>query len=203
MFTGIVEESGIVRHIQRKKNLLALAVYAKKILKGIKAGDSVCVSGVCLTVTKRSTSMLIFDIMKETLQRTTLKDVRIGERVNLERALEAHSRISGHFVQGHVDGIGKIVGKIREPNFIALEVAVAKRLMRDIVSKGSICVDGISLTVGKVSKNKFSVYIIPHTFKITNLKDKGISDSVNIETDILAKYARRPQLLAGLRRGWH
>ena len=191
MFTGIVEELGVVSKIQKKKNLFVLAVKAHKASKGTSIGESISVDGVCLTVTNCSTSTLIFDIMRETINRTTLKYLRPTQRINLERSLKTNDRLSGHFVLGHVDCVGTIRKRIVKTNYVEFKIKIAKGLMRYIVPKGSICVDGISLTVGKVWNDIFSVYIIPHTLKITTLGRKETSDKVNIETDILAKYILR------------
>ena len=188
MFTGIIEEQGIVQRIEKKKNLLQLTIHAHKVLKGTKIGDSVAVDGVCLTVTAKDHQSLSFDIMKETIIATTLKHIRPAQKVNLERALTMSRHLSGHFVTGHVDGIGIIQKKITKTNYVEYKIAVPASLRRYIVKKGSISVDGISLTVGEVGRNTFSVYLIPYTFKITSLGMKKELDSVNIETDILAKY---------------
>lgn len=198
MFTGIVEEFGIIRQIEKKQNLILLTVTAKKIFKKTAIGESIAVDGVCLTVAQKTSLTATFDCMKETLKKTTLGYLKIGSTVNLERALKANSRISGHFVQGHVDGIGIITKKNTRPHYAEFQIAIDTKLMPNIVSKGSICLDGISLTVGEVREGKFSIYIIPHTLKITTLGMKGLGDKVNIETDILAKYIRNPKKLKQL-----
>lgn len=188
MFTGIVEEKGIIRAIEHKKNLIVLSITAKKVLKGIRVGDSIAVDGVCLTVTQRRGHLAAFDLMKETIDKTTLKFLRPGSEVNLEGSLRANGRIGGHFVFGHVDCVGIVHKKITKKNYVRYDIAVDKKLSRYFVSKGSVSVDGISLTVGEVRGNIFSVYIIPHTLKVTTLGAKEESAKVNIETDILAKY---------------
>ena len=188
MFTGIIEERGVVVDIKHKQNLCILRVKVKKIQRGLKIGESVAVNGVCLTVTKIHQRILIFDIMRETILRTTLKDLRPRSGVNLERALKADSRFGGHFVTGHVDGVGVISGRLSRPNYVELIVQAPKDLLRYVVPKGSICLDGVSLTVGKVTKKIFSVYLIPYTFKVTTLGTKKLKNKVNIETDILARY---------------
>ena len=148
------------------------------------------VDGVCLTVTECHNGILAFDLMKETLEKTTLKSFAPGCRVNLERALKLSDRLGGHFLTGHVDAIGILRAKIILKNYVELRIGLKERLMRYIVPKGSIAVDGVSLTVGENPRGKtFSVYLIPYTLKATTLGQKGISDQVNIETDILAKYA--------------
>lgn len=192
MFTGIVEEIGIVEDVQRQKNLIILRVRTKKVLKGIKKGESLAVDGVCLTVTNIKKNILFFDIMRETLLQTTLGYLRPRDQVNLERALKAADRLSGHFVTGHVDSVGVIKKRISRPNYTELRISFKKQLRPYLVTKGSICVDGISLTVGKVAKDFFSVYLIPFTKKVTTLGFKKEGDKVNLETDILAKYLFHP-----------
>jgi len=188
MFTGIVEECGKIVKVHKKKNLLVLTITAQKVLRGTKIGDSIALDGVCLTVTKIKAREFDVDIMLETIRKTTLKYLRPGSFVNLERALKTNGRLAGHFVQGHVDGVGTIEQKVEGPNYLEYRISVDKRLNPYLVDKCSVCVDGISLTVCKVKANRFSVYIIPHTLAVTTLGRKGKSDKVNIETDILAKY---------------
>ena len=188
MFTGIVEEKGNVKELHRSANLLTLSVYAKKVFPGTKIGDSIAVDGVCLTVIRTNGRALTFELMKETLQKTTLGSAKANTQVNLERALKTNSRLGGHFVQGHIDGIGIIKNKKTLPNYLRYEITVPKNLARYIVPKGSIAIDGVSLTVGEVRTSTFSVYLIPHTLGVTTLGSKKAGDKVNIETDILAKY---------------
>ncbi|MFH1359824.1 MAG: riboflavin synthase [Candidatus Omnitrophota bacterium] len=188
MFAGIVEESGRVKKIERKKNLFVLTIEAKKVHLGTVIGQSIAVDGVCLTVTKKRNRFLTFDVMLETIRRTTFQYLKEGDPVNLERSLRANSRIDGHFVQGHVEGVGTIVKRVTVPNYEEFHIQIPKGLTRYVVEKGSVCVDGISLTVGEVKRNVFRIYIIPHTLKITTLGRKKASSKVNIETDILAKY---------------
>jgi riboflavin synthase len=188
MFTGIVEEFATVVRLTQRPNLCVLEVKADKISRGTKAGESIAVNGVCLTATKIRQKTLTFDIMKATILSTTLKELRPKMRVNLERALKAGSRFGGHFVTGHVDGVGVIKKRIVGPNYVELEFFAPKEVLRFIVPKGSVAVDGVSLTVGKVKENFFSVYLIPYTLKVTTLGQKRANDSVNIETDILARY---------------
>jgi len=187
MFTGIIEEIGIIESIKHKKNLSRIKVRAKITPRGIKKGDSLSVDGVCLTVTDKGKNILLFDVMKETLQKTTLGKVLKSRKVNLERALKANSRLSGHFVTGHIDQIGSVKECIKKNNYIELQI-VANTLKKYLVPKGSVCINGVSLTVGEVNKNYFSVYLIPFTDHMTNLGLKKKGDRVNIETDILAKY---------------
>lgn len=188
MFTGIIEEQGVVEKIGRKENLAVLHMRARKVVSGTSVGDSVSVNGVCLTVTAKKATGLSFEVMKETLKSTTLGLLNKGSRVNLERALKANSRVGGHFVTGHVDCVGKIAKRVDEKNFTEFQVRIPAPLMPFIVEKGSVCLDGISLTVGKVRKQDFSVYIIPHTVKVTTIGKKQKGDTVNVETDLLAKY---------------
>ena len=188
MFTGIVEELGIVKGLKSTKNLATLSVAAKKVTKDLKAGDSVAVNGVCLTVTHIKGGVIAFEIMKESLTRTTLGILKPNEKVNLERALKANSRLSGHFVTGHIDDVGVIRQKLTQRNYLAYEIKIDTSLRRYLVPKGSITIDGVSLTVGQVKKNSFIVHLIPFTLKVTTLGQKKIGDRVNIETDIVAKY---------------
>lgn len=188
MFNGIVEEIGVVDALERRKNLAVLKVRAHKVLKGTTPGDSISVDGVCLTVTDKRKDILAFDMMRETVSKTSLGQLRRGDKVNLERALKAGGRVSGHFVTGHVDGAGRVERKIVEANYMELSIRLPKALGKYIAPKGSVCLDGVSLTVGKVSKGRFSVYLIPFTKQVTTLGMKKKGDWVNIETDILAKY---------------
>jgi riboflavin synthase len=188
MFSGIVEEKGIVAKIEKKENLLILSIKAKTVLKDVKIGDSISVDGACLTITKMKKHIVSFDIMKETIDKTTLKFLKVGSAVNLEGALRVNDRLGGHFVSGHVDGVGVIKKRISKPNYEEFRIAIPKHLSRYLAPKGSVCVDGISLTLGEVEKNVFSIYIIPHTLDVTTLGNKRDGDEVNIETDLLAKY---------------
>ena len=188
MFSGIVEETGIVEKIVKKKNLSTLYVKGKKVVRGTKEGDSISVSGVCLTVTGTDKGLLCFDIMKETILKTTLGKLKAKSKVNLERALKMSSRISGHFVSGHVDNMETVKNVITGPNYTEIQVTISKELSKYIVPKGSVTLDGVSLTVGDVRKTFFSVYLIPFTLEVTTLGINKKGDRINIETDILAKY---------------
>ncbi len=188
MFNGIVEEIGIVDALERRKNLSVLKVRARKVLQGTKLGDSIAVEGVCLTVTDKKKNILAFDMMRETVNKTSLGRLHRGDQVNLERALKAGARVSGHFVTGHIDDVGRIEQKITEANYEELSIRLPKGLGKYIVPKGSVALDGVSLTVGKVGKGRFSVYLIPFTKRVTTLGAKKKGDPINIETDILAKY---------------
>ena len=188
MFTGIIEEQGFVKKIQSRKNLLTLTIGAKKILPKTKVGDSIAIDGVCLTVTGKKASDLTFDLMKETLDCTTFQFFKMRQQVNLERALRAGDPLGGHFVTGHVDGLGEIKKIVCLENYVEYQIAVPLSLARYFIPKGSVAVHGISLTVGKVKRNIFSVYLIPHTLEVTNIRNKIVGDKVNIETDMLGKY---------------
>ncbi|MDP3142398.1 MAG: riboflavin synthase [Candidatus Omnitrophota bacterium] len=187
MFTGIIEELGMVVKLQNYSGLLRITVSADKALVETKVGDSIAVNGVCLTVTKIENKNLSFEVMAETLKNTTLGDLRLREKVNLERALKFSDRVNGHFVSGHIDAVGVIRSKKIVSQNTIFEIGVDKKLVKYISPKGSIAVDGISLTIGEVKGNGFSVYLIPHTLKNTTLGFKSHSDKVNIEVDMTAK----------------
>ncbi len=189
MFTGIVEERGELKTISRIRNVVLLGIKAKKTLEDTKIGDSICVSGVCLTVVKIEEGCLFFEAIPETLKVTTLGLLKIGDKVNLERSLKLGDRISGHFVCGHIDYMGIIRKKVYLEGNLCLEIVSPAGFFEYILPKGSIAIDGISLTVVNKKSNTFTVYIIPHTLKNTSLEFKGPSDKVNIEFDILAKRA--------------
>lgn len=189
MFTGIIEEIGIVKSIKSK----VITIEANKIFDDLKLGDSVAVNGTCLTISSFSNKIFNADITTETLSRTNLGDLKSGFKVNLERALTLNGRLGGHIVSGHIDGVGIIKNISKSENDIILKVEVSANLMKYIIEKGSVAVDGISLTVAKVdnNKNSFSVAIIPHTFKETILFYKKEGDKVNIENDIIGKYVEK------------
>ena len=189
MFTGLIEEQGRVEALEQRKNLCTLKISASQILPGTKIGDSIAIDGVCLTVTKiQKPSRLTFEMMKETMERTTLKDLKPNSRVNLERALKAGDRLGGHFVTGHVDGGGTIQKILESENYAEFQISLNKNLRKFLVPKCSVTVDGVSLTVGKVAPQFFSIYLIPHTRQTTTLGFKKEGNRVNIETDVLAKY---------------
>lgn len=188
MFTGIIEHLGKIKAIQNQKNLIILDIDAGPLAKDIKLGDSVAINGVCLTATTKKAKVIRFDLMKETIFNTSLRQIVVGSHVNMELALKANSRFGGHFVTGHVDEVGVIKSIERAKNWVAITVDVSKYALKHLVHKGSITVDGISLTVGAVSKKDVTVHLIPYTLKVTNLGSKKVGDLLNIETDILAKY---------------
>ncbi len=191
MFTGIIEEIGTVSSIKFISDSCQIHINASKILDDCKEGDSIAINGACLTVTKVLTNGFIADIMPETVRRTNLKDLKVGDKVNLERALRPTDRMGGHIVAGHVDGIGKIVSFKTEGIASLMDVEVPGELTKYIAVKGSICVDGVSLTITKVSNSEFQVSLIPFTKQNTVLGLKQPGDSVNIEVDMLARYIER------------
>lgn len=195
MFTGIVEETGIVEKIQPAAKSIQLTVRARVCARGTKAGDSLAVNGCCLTVVRRFRSagaqLLQFDLLRETWDRTNLKFARRGSLVNLERSLPANGRLGGHFVTGHIDGIGTILRWEPSGPDHVLDIAAPATVTRYVVFKGSIAVDGISLTIAAVHKKGFRVWIIPHTYSRTALHERKVGDAVNLEADLLGKYAER------------
>lgn len=191
MFTGIVEEMGAVRAVRRGAHSAALSIGANLVLSGLHIGDSVAVNGVCLTVTARDEGGFTADVMHETLNRSTLGALSPGSPVNLERAMAADGRFGGHIVSGHIDGVGTIAATRRDDNAVWYTVQAAPDLLRYIVEKGSVTIDGISLTVATVEADRFSVSLIPHTALVTILGKKRPGDKVNLETDIIGKYVER------------
>jgi riboflavin synthase len=188
MFTGIIAYIGTIKKIDLKKNLLVFSIDLGPLAKKVHLGDSVSVSGVCLTASSKKASLVSFDLMRETIAKTSLRSLGAGDRVNLELALQTGSRLGGHFVTGHVDEVAVIKQIIQEKNWVALRLGVSRANLKYFVPKGSVSVDGISLTVGRVGKSFVEVYLIPYTLKVTTLGLRKIGDGVNIETDILAKY---------------
>jgi riboflavin synthase len=188
MFTGLVEEVGEVYSLNKRADGLILCVKANKVLEDTKLGDSIAINGVCLTVFKIDSDKLYFEVSLETLKRTNLKSVKQNDKVNLERALKASDRLGGHIVQGHVDTEGKIKSMLNLGKHTKLDIEIPKEYTLFVIEKGSIAVDGISLTINQIKKNIVSINIIPHTLQNTNLKYRKIGDNVNIEFDILGKY---------------
>ncbi|MGI6021245.1 MAG: riboflavin synthase [Lachnospiraceae bacterium] len=191
MFTGIVEEVGTVKGVLSGSVDGEIRIGARKVLEGTKIGDSIAVNGVCLTVTKLMPDGFTANVMPETLRRTNLGTLTAGEKVDLERAMAADGRFGGHIVSGHIDGVGKIERIRSEGNAVWFTISAEAGIIGLIVEKGSIAIDGISLTVADVSKNEFRVSIIPHTSENTILLDKKEGDKVNLENDIVGKYVRR------------
>jgi riboflavin synthase len=195
MFTGIVEESGRVQSITPGKDAIRLAVRARVCGRGMKVGGSLAVNGCCLTVAKMSGSgsgrLLQFDLLEETWQRTNFHSLQPGAAVNLERSVRAGGRMDGHFVTGHIDGVGKILRWERSGRDHVLDIGAPPDIMRYIVVKGSVAVDGISLTVAGARAKSFRIWIIPHTLAVTALRERKIGDEVNLEADLLGKYVER------------
>lgn len=191
MFTGIVEEIGTLEKIQRGTHSAVLTIRADQVLEGTKIGDSIAVNGICLTVTTLFSGCFTADVMHETLNRSSFVGLSTGSHVNLERAMAADGRFGGHIVSGHVDGIGKIVRIRRDDNAIWYTIEAKPEVMRYIVEKGSITIDGISLTVAEVKQSEFSISAIPHTVSQTVLREKKAGDIVNLETDIIGKYVEK------------
>ncbi len=191
MFTGIVEEQGELLSMERGTASAVLSIRAKKVLEQTKVGDSIAVNGVCLTVTKLASDRFYADVMAETLRRSSLGELHVGGRVNLERALAAGERMGGHIVSGHIDGTGRILSVRTEDNAVWYRIAAEQRILRLIVEKGSVAIDGISLTVATVSSDSFEVSVIPHTREVTTLATKKAGDTVNLENDIIGKYVER------------
>jgi riboflavin synthase len=191
MFTGLVEEVGVCAWLRRRDEAVNLAITARGIGPQVKIGDSVAVNGCCLTVAHRDAERVHFDLLEETLRRTNLGELKAGSEVNLERALLADGRVGGHFVQGHVDCTAALKVREAESRDLRLEFELPARFSPYVAWKGSICVNGVSLTVASLSEKSFSVWIIPHTRTATNLGRLSEGNLVNLEFDILAKYAER------------
>jgi riboflavin synthase, alpha subunit len=195
MFTGIVEEAGIVERIAPARKSIELVVRMKKCGRGLKIGDSLAVNGCCLTVTglasRGRAQLASFDLLKETWNRTNLQFADVGCAVNLERSLSANGRLGGHFVTGHIDGTGKIIRWERAGKDHVLDISAPSAVMRYVVFKGSVAVDGISLTVAAVEKKSFRIWIIPHTYEATALRARKKGDAVNLEADLLGKYVEK------------
>ncbi len=194
MFTGIVEETGRVRAIAPRAEALRLSIEARLVAKDAHLGDSIAVNGCCLTVvgnTGRDRRRLEFDLLRETWDRTNLSDLQPGRLVNLERSLAVGDRLGGHFVTGHIDGTGTIVGSERRGRDWELDIAAPAAIRRYLVFKGSVAVDGISLTVAAVTPKGFRIWIIPHTQEVTALRERQVGDRVNLEADLLGKYVER------------
>lgn len=191
MFTGIVEEMGTVRRLNQSPNRCELELSASKVLEGTQIGDSIAVNGVCLTVIRLGEEHFTADVMPETLRRSNLGQLKPGSKVNLERAMAANGRFGGHIVAGHIDGTGKILAMQPEGNAVLVTISATPELLRYVVEKGSIAIDGISLTVAKVSHTDFTVSLIPHTGEETTLLRHRPGEIVNLETDIIGKYVEK------------
>ena len=188
MFTGIIEEIGVLKERRDGSHSCTLTVRCEKILEGTKIGDSIAVNGTCLTVTKLNADSFDVDVTPETMRRTAFSIVRVGSKLNLERALRIGDRLGGHLVSGHVDFVGKLIKKEQEGNAVNLTFSVPEQWMKYILAKGSIAIDGVSLTIAKKQSTSFFVSLIPHTGEMTILLLKQIGDPVNIECDCIGKY---------------
>lgn len=191
MFTGIIEEVGRVKSLQRGVKSVRLEVEAETVLEGTLVGDSIATNGVCLTVTTLTGKGFTADVMPETVSRTSLAQLKAGSEVNLERALTLQSRLGGHIVSGHVDGTGTIINRTQDDNAVWLWISCAKQIMRYVIEKGSITIQGVSLTVAKVTEGSFAVSLIPHTQGATTLHAAKVGDVVNLENDVIAKYVEK------------
>ncbi len=191
MFTGIVEELGKVKSISYGSKSIKLMINCNKVIEGTRVGDSMAVNGVCLTVTDMGNEFFIADVMPETLRKTSLKDLNVSSFVNLERALKLSDRLGGHLVSGHIDGTGVISEKEEEDNAVWYSIKADEEILKYIILKGSVAIDGTSLTVAYVDDGIFKVSLIPHTREVTILGAKKAGDTVNIEVDQIAKYVER------------
>lgn len=194
MFTGLIEEVGTIKMFSRKAGSMELTISGKKVTEDMKRGDSISVDGVCLTVSRLASlpvNQFKMDVGAETLRKTNLGELKIGERVNLERALKMGERLGGHFVTGHIDGVGIIKKKVKKGDTFFFEIEAPDEIMNYIIPKGSIALDGISLTVVDFSKNGFGISLIPHTLEVTTLGLKKIGDKVNLEADMIGKYVTK------------
>lgn len=193
MFTGIIEEIGVITSIQRKTHALELTIRARTVLEDVKRGDSISVNGVCLTVSSFSKDLFVVDVIPETFRSTTLSELKSNSRVNLERAMAANGRFGGHFVSGHIDGVGVIRSIKKETNAITKKIELDDHLLKYMMVKGSVSVDGTSLTVFEVDRTSITISLIPTTQFDSLVGEKGIGEKVNIECDMLAKYTERMQ----------
>lgn len=191
MFTGIIEETGILSEIKKNVSSARVRVQCEKVLEGTKTGDSIAVNGICLTVTSMAKGSFTADVMAETMRRSSLSEIAVPGKVNLERAMAADGRFGGHIVSGHIDGTGRITEILQEENAVWYTVQAGENLLRYIVEKGSVALDGISLTVAKVSDRDFQVSVIPHTRQETALMEKREGSILNIECDVIGKYVEK------------
>jgi len=191
LFTGIIEGSGIIKQIEKKNGGAVLTIETDISLDKTKTGDSIAVNGACLTAVDLKKNIFKVDMAPETLKRTTFNNASTGTKVNIERALRLSDRLDGHLVSGHIDGTGVIASKIKKSNAWILSISVPKPLARQMIEKGSVAIDGISLTINKCSDKEFEISVIPHTMKVTTLEGKNVGDKVNIETDMLGKYVQK------------
>ena len=191
MFTGIIEEVGEVKSLKIGSESSKLTIKAHKVLEKTLIGDSIATNGVCLTVTNINGNTFEADVMEETFRRSNLGNLKVGSKVNLERALTLEKRLGGHIVSGHIDGCGKVLSLIKEKNAVWVTIGADKKILKYIIEKGSIAIDGISLTVAYVDEEVFKVSIIPHTGEETTLLTKTVGESVNLECDMIGKYVEK------------
>lgn len=191
MFTGLIEEIGIIQSIKKGKNSFQFEIKAQKVLDGTQIGDSICTNGACLTVTQMDSQTFSVDVMSETIYKTNFSELKIGSSVNLERALQLSDRLGGHLVSGHIDSTGKINAIYKDDIAWRIQIKTDTEILNQMLDKGSVAIDGISLTIVKVYKEYFEVSIIPHTAQQTTLLQKKINDTVNLETDLFGKYVFR------------
>lgn len=191
IFTGIIEELGTINRIERGSNSSRINVHADKVLGDVRIGDSIAINGVCLTVTEFSKEHFVADVMAETLEKTNLRNLNAGQRVNLERAVRLGDRMGGHLVQGHVDGVGTIVEQQKLDIATLFRIKAPEEVMAYVVKKGSVAIDGISLTVVDTAADSFTVSLIPHTAAMTTLGFKKSGDTVNLESDIIGRYVEK------------
>lgn len=191
MFTGIVEEIGTVKNIIKGSRSIKLAIAAQKVLENTNLGDSIAVNGVCLTVTALGKNGFTADVMPESMSKTNMGKLKPGDRVNLERALTLASRLGGHIVSGHIDGVGEIIDMEKDDNAVRVTLTASSKVMKYIVSEGSVALDGVSLTVAHLGESDFTVSLIPHTTQVTTLLDKKVGDKLNVENDVVGKYVER------------
>lgn len=200
MFTGIIEEIGKIQTVRKSAASSSISVQAKKVMQDVHVGDSIAVNGVCLTVTAFSQGGFTADVMHETFNRSSLGSLQTGSPVNLERAMPSNGRFGGHIVSGHIDGTGTVSAIQKDDNAVWYTIKTAPGILRYIVEKGSVAIDGISLTVAAVERDCFSVSIIPHTASITTLSSRRVGDTVNLENDCIGKYVER---LMGIQQSKH
>jgi len=191
MFTGIIEEIGKIKNVSNSGDGASIIIQASKVLEDVNLGDSISTNGVCLTVNQFNSNSFRVDVMAETMRRSNLKDLKIGSKVNLERAVAVGTRLGGHMVSGHIDNVGVIEGYEKEDNAVWITVRPPQDLLKYIINKGSIAVDGVSLTVAYVDDSSFKISIIPHTKDATTLIGKGVGQLVNLECDLIGKYIEK------------
>lgn len=191
MFTGLIEEVGMIESVYKSEKGAKLIIQAKQVLEDTRIGDSICTNGVCLTVTELTSNGFAVDVMAETMRKSNLIHLGRGSQINLERALRVGDRLGGHFVSGHIDGVGRIKNYEREDNAVWITVEASGELLRYVINKGSVAIDGVSLTVAYVDDTCLKVSIIPHTKEATTLIKKQIGEEVNLECDMIGKYVER------------